>query len=372
MISLMRMDYFRKTTTFNLLDSTSEITQDQIRLPESNVQGSLLLQSILHTLPRPLEKILTEGLAALPIEIIIAFSQDPIGSRALDSVLNSLSITPATRRHFTMRFLGRYHELADDRISSYIAETMWAISDVYLKEKIASSLLGHQVFLQKSSYGHFFLKKLDLPLFERQREAWKSKMVARFPKTSIPPVAKPSSTTNGHLKTCAESELDRSKESALKGKDNLEEATPLTSKKKSSKNKEESPRKGPRLSSNNSKPSLQENTVIAVSDEPKGAEKKKRRRTIEGTEGEDSTEVGSKRKTKLKKERGHDRPDQEIRSPDDSVLVSPAEPIVSTIQKKSKKRKARKTPPPMGSFDTSIVDQLFQPLESLTSRPPKS
>jgi len=373
MISLMRMDYFRKTTMFNLLDSNSEITQDQVRLPDSNVQGSVLLQSILHTLPRPLEKILTEGLAALPIEIIIAFSRDPIGSRALDAVLKSPSITSATRRHFTMRFLGKYHELADDRIGSHIAETIWAISDVYLKEKIAFSLLGHQVFLQKSSCGHFFLKKLDLPLFERQREAWKSKMVIRFPKISFPPVAKPSSTTNGHLKTSTEPGLGCSKESASNGKDNLEEATPLTSKKETSEKKEESSRKRPRLSSKKSKPSLQENTVIAANDEPKSAEKKKRTRKTEGAEGDDSTEVGSKRKTKLKKDRGHDRPDQEGRSPDDSVLVSPAKPMIeSVVKKKSKKRKAEKGPPPIASFDTSILDQLFQPLESLPSLPSKS
>ncbi|POW00374.1 hypothetical protein PSTT_13186 [Puccinia striiformis] len=141
LISLMRMDYFRKTTMFNLLDSTTEITQEQVKLPESNVQGSVLLQCILQTLPRALETIITKG---RPTEVPIDY---PIGPS-----------------HFTMRFLGNFHLLADDRIGSHIAETFWAISDVYLKEKMASSLVNQQIFLQKSSFGHFFLKKLELPL----------------------------------------------------------------------------------------------------------------------------------------------------------------------------------------------------------------
>ncbi|OAV89608.1 hypothetical protein PTTG_05840 [Puccinia triticina 1-1 BBBD Race 1] len=184
LISLMRMDYFRKTRTFNMLESSSEVNLEQVKLPESNVQGSVLLQSILHTLPRSLETIITKGLAQLPIEVIIGFSRDPIGSRALDALLKSPTITASTRRHFTIRFLGKFHLLADDRIGSHIAETFWTISDVYLKEKIAASIGTHQSFLLKSSFGHFFLKKLDLPLFERQRESWKSKMAAKLPKPS--------------------------------------------------------------------------------------------------------------------------------------------------------------------------------------------
>ncbi|KAA1103169.1 Nucleolar protein 9 [Puccinia graminis f. sp. tritici] len=186
LISLMRMDYFRKTKMFNLLDSAAEVTLEQVKLPESNVQGSVLLQSILQTLPRSLDAIITKGLAQLPIEVIIGISRDPIGSRALDALLKSPSITPSIRRHFTLRFLGNFHRLADDRIGSHVAETFWTISDVYLKEKIAASLLNQQLFLQKSSFGHFFLKKLELPLFERQREAWKSKMLLKFPRL-IPP-----------------------------------------------------------------------------------------------------------------------------------------------------------------------------------------
>lgn len=45
-----------------------------------------------------------------------------------------------------------------------------------MKDKIAASLVGQQNFLQASQYGHFFARKLELPLWERRREEWKLKM----------------------------------------------------------------------------------------------------------------------------------------------------------------------------------------------------
>lgn len=77
-----------------------------------------------------------------------------------------------------MSLLGHYHTLADSRIGSRVVERCWAVADVYLKDKMAASLAEHQTFLQQSSYGHFFARKLELPLWERRREQWKGKMAA--------------------------------------------------------------------------------------------------------------------------------------------------------------------------------------------------
>lgn len=179
LISLTRLEYFRKTAAFNLISSSTPISRDQVRLPESNVQGSLLLQAMLQNSSPALNKIISQAINDMPLEIILAFSRDPISSRALDSLFKSSTINPAIRRQFTLRFIGRFHELADDRIGSHVAEACWNGSDVYLKEKIATSLVDRQLVLQKSSFGHFFLKKLSLPLFERQRDSWKKKMAAQ-------------------------------------------------------------------------------------------------------------------------------------------------------------------------------------------------
>lgn len=75
-----------------------------------------------------------------------------------------------------MSLIGHYHELADDRIGSRVVERCWATADVYLKDKIAASLVEQQNFLQASQYGHFFARKVELPLFQRRREEWKLKM----------------------------------------------------------------------------------------------------------------------------------------------------------------------------------------------------
>ncbi|POW19373.1 hypothetical protein PSHT_04783 [Puccinia striiformis] len=318
LISLMRMDYFRKTTMFNLLDSTTEITQEQVKLPESNVQGSVLLQCILQTLPRALETIITKGLAQLPLEVVIGFSRDPIGSRALDALLKSPSITPS----------------ADDRIGSHIAETFWAISDVYLKEKMASSLVNQQIFLQKSSFGHFFLKKLELPLFERQRESWKSKMVIKFPKISFdqPVTTKPSNPTS-HVTTNAQAVASTKK------------------------------------SGNDSSKKIQS------------------QQTIEGLDGVEQLRPKTQESSKKKKKEGsrkkenvsHEEETTDVNPIDTSLneksAASDPPPAATSISKKSKKRKseATKLSADLETHDVSIVDRLFDSLPlNTTSDPPKS
>ena len=44
------------------------------------------------------------------------------------------------------------------------------------QDKIAESLVGHDNFLLSSHFGHFFLKKVQLPLHQRRRDEWKAKM----------------------------------------------------------------------------------------------------------------------------------------------------------------------------------------------------
>ncbi|MBW0546820.1 hypothetical protein O181_086535 [Austropuccinia psidii MF-1] len=171
LIALTRLEYFRKTVAYKTLSSNPAASQSELKLPESNVQGSLLLQGILQLDFPDLSTKLIKALMSLPLEFSMALSHDPIGSRTLDAFLNSPSTTPASRRQFILRF----------------------IADVYLKEKIATSLVGHQIRLQQSQFGHFFISKVDLPLFERQRDAWKTKMAAKFPPRTLakPPISRP-------------------------------------------------------------------------------------------------------------------------------------------------------------------------------------
>ena len=45
-----------------------------------------------------------------------------------------------------------------------------------LQDKIADSLVGEENFLLSSAFGHYFYKKVQLPLHQRKRKDWKAKM----------------------------------------------------------------------------------------------------------------------------------------------------------------------------------------------------
>lgn len=105
-------------------------------------------------------------------------SRDATSSRVLDVMLSSPTTPPREVRKFLMSLIGHYHTLADDRIGSRVAERCWQTADVYLKDKIAASLVDQLHFLQGSQYGHFFARRLDLPLWQRRKGEWKAKMAA--------------------------------------------------------------------------------------------------------------------------------------------------------------------------------------------------
>jgi nucleolar protein 9 len=115
---------------------------------------------------------------SLGVDGIISLTRDPTSSRILDVLLTSPSTTPLQRRAFLLSLIGHYHTIADDRLGSRIAERCWESADVFLKEKIAASLVEVQVEMQKSAWAHFFARKLELPLYQRRREDWKKKMAA--------------------------------------------------------------------------------------------------------------------------------------------------------------------------------------------------
>ncbi|KAM0748265.1 hypothetical protein T439DRAFT_304642 [Meredithblackwellia eburnea MCA 4105] len=163
-LSLHRLEHYRKLA--------SPFT-DRIQM-----QGSILLQSWLK-LSNPHQQPVITSLIALPFEQTLPLTQSTISSRVFDALLTSATTPPASIRKFLMGLIGHYHTIADDRIGSRVVERCWAVADVYLKDKIAASLVKHQLFLQQSSYGHFFARKLELPLWERRREQWKAKMAAQ-------------------------------------------------------------------------------------------------------------------------------------------------------------------------------------------------
>lgn len=159
-LSLNRLEHFRK------LPAAQTST--------ASTQGSILLQSWLTMSPAAHAPVL-DSILQLAYPVLQGYSRDPTSSRVLDALLTSPAVTAASRRKFLMSLIGHYHELADDRIGSRVAERCWATADVYLKDKIAQSLVVQQGFLQQSQFGHFFARKVEIPLWTRRREEWKAK-----------------------------------------------------------------------------------------------------------------------------------------------------------------------------------------------------
>ncbi|KAK0206001.1 armadillo-type protein [Desarmillaria ectypa] len=140
--------------------------------PEPNVQGALLLQSLLR-LKDPYNAGIIESILSLPVVSVITLAQHPVSSRVLDVFLDSPTVPHKAKRRFVLAFLGHFHELVDDRIGSRVGERCWSWADTYMKEKIARSVIDHEQSLAASYYGRFFVKALNLYTLKRKPAEWR-------------------------------------------------------------------------------------------------------------------------------------------------------------------------------------------------------
>ncbi|KAG7096605.1 hypothetical protein E1B28_004022 [Marasmius oreades] len=147
--------------------------EDSSSSREATVQGSLLLQTVLK-LSEPYNQCVIDSFNALEISERLKISHDASGSRIIDALLDSPTISQKSKRTFVMSFIGHYHELVDDRIGSRVGDKCFAFADTYLKEKIARSVLPHEQALIGSFYGKFFSRNLNLYLLRRRPDEWRS------------------------------------------------------------------------------------------------------------------------------------------------------------------------------------------------------
>lgn len=122
---------------------------------------------------------------------IIALAKDVISSHVLDTLLKAEEVPRDCKRNFMLSLLGHMHLLADDKISSRVADTIWYQADTYLKvrsndctvikhpililrqTKIVKSLIPHEEFLIGSEYGRFLYRKAQFQLFKRRPDEWR-------------------------------------------------------------------------------------------------------------------------------------------------------------------------------------------------------
>ncbi|KAF9026524.1 ARM repeat-containing protein, partial [Hymenopellis radicata] len=152
--------------------------------PEPNVQGALLLQSLLR-LPDPHNSDLIEDILGLPLPSLKSLAQHPVSSRILDVLLDAESVPKKAKTRFVMAWLGHYHELVDDRIGSRVGERCWKWCDTYTKEKIARSVMDQEQALAASFYGKYFARGLNLYLLKKKPYEWRDFVTGQAHKTEV-------------------------------------------------------------------------------------------------------------------------------------------------------------------------------------------
>ncbi|KAH7343515.1 armadillo-type protein [Rhizoctonia solani] len=139
---------------------------------EPTVQGAVILQSMLK-LSDPHNQPVIQSIHAQSTDEIINLSRHPVSSRVLDAFLDSPSVPLRDKRKFLLSLMGSYHILVNDRIGSRVGDRCWACADPFLREKIARSILPHEMALSTSYYGKYFARNLHLTMLKRDAAAWR-------------------------------------------------------------------------------------------------------------------------------------------------------------------------------------------------------
>lgn len=162
-LSLMTLKLYKRNPSYT----------DPTKKAEYHTQGALLLQAWLRVPASPV----SASLLATPFERLLLFCSDPMASRVIDVFLDesNRAISHKDRRNFLRSLIGHYDALASDRLGSRVADRCWAVADPFLKDKIAASLVPHEYALQNSNFGYYFLRKVNLPLYKRNKDEWKAR-----------------------------------------------------------------------------------------------------------------------------------------------------------------------------------------------------
>lgn len=157
---------------------------------DPSLPGCLVLQALV-ALPSTAT---LDSLLSQSADTLLAYASSPIASHLLDRVLTAPAVQAKYRRKLMLALMGQYEVLAQDRLGSRVADTVWATADGFMREKIAKSLIPHATALGNSQYGRFFARKLDLHLLQRRPDEWRESVLGvrhhfAHQKDEVPPPA---------------------------------------------------------------------------------------------------------------------------------------------------------------------------------------
>lgn len=184
----------------------------------------------------------TCSVLSLSVDELIATAHHATGSRVLDVLLESPTVSTKAKRNFVLKFIGHFHTLADDRIGSRVAERCWAYADPYLKvslyalmgrvlrltegwmprKKIARSVVPHEHFLAGSMYGKYFARKLNLHLLQRKPDQWRDQQSATKAAASHPTQSNPAQSSAPADEASASTDEPRKRKHEAAPKDEID------------------------------------------------------------------------------------------------------------------------------------------------------
>ncbi|ORZ16727.1 armadillo-type protein [Lobosporangium transversale] len=144
--------------------------QESIK-PKFHPQGAVVLQLLLQY-PEEHSKIVVDSYFAQKDDLMYAWTMDPVGSHVIEAFLTSPTLNLKIKRKILKSFLGKYHSMALDRYGGHTVDKCWAVSDIDMKEKIATELLEHELELSQSFHGKFILRNCKIDQFKRKKEEW--------------------------------------------------------------------------------------------------------------------------------------------------------------------------------------------------------
>ncbi|GMK58968.1 hypothetical protein CspeluHIS016_0604100 [Cutaneotrichosporon spelunceum] len=139
---------------------------------DPSLPGCLVLQALV-ALPSTAT---LDSLLSQPPATLLGYASSPVASHLLDRVFTA-AVPAKYRRRLMLSFMGQYEVLAQDRLGSRVADTVWAAADGFMREKIARSLIPHATELGNGQYGRFFARKLDLHLLQRRPDEWRESVL---------------------------------------------------------------------------------------------------------------------------------------------------------------------------------------------------
>ncbi|KAF9200721.1 Nucleolar protein 9, partial [Haplosporangium sp. Z 27] len=145
--------------------------QQESTKPKFHPQGAVILQLLLQY-PEEHSKIVVDSYFAQKEELMYAWTMDPVGSHVIEAFLTSPTLNLKVKRKILKSFLGKYHSMALDRYGGHTVDKCWAVSDIEMKEKIATELLEHEQELSQSFHGKFILRNCKIDQFKRKKEEW--------------------------------------------------------------------------------------------------------------------------------------------------------------------------------------------------------